>query len=124
MSEGTVYQEHGYQKALAHKITGIATTGTKLTFTLERPFNNWLLQVYGLNSMGASQAASAWTVSLKGGFDSEVPATILSHSNSSDSNGDAKTVEGFLAQYVEVDVSALTLGSAAEIVVVLMGMKQ
>lgn len=118
------YDEFGYPAAIAEKIEGIKTTGTKYTFRLERPFSHWSLQVYGRNSMGASQAASAWTVNLKGGYDEEKAATMITHSNSADSDGDIKAVEGFPAQYIEVSVAALTLGSAAEIVVVLMGVKR
>lgn len=124
MSEGTIYQEEGYQKSVVHKVTGIATTGKKFTLTLERPFNNWLLQVYGLDSMGDPQAATAWSVNLKGGYDADKVGTILNHVNTSDSDGDLKAIEGMLAQYIEVDVASLTLGSAATIVVVVMGMKQ
>lgn len=118
------YDEFGYPAAIAEKIEAIVATGTKYAFKLERPFSHWSLQVYGRDAMGDPQAASAWTVNLKGGYDEEKAATMITHSNSADSDGDLKAVEGFPAQYIEVDVAALTLGSAAEIVVVLMGVKE
>ena len=118
------YDEFGYPAAIAEKIEAIATTGTKYAFKLERPFSHWSLQVYGRDSAGDPQAASAWTVNLKGGYDEESAGIMIAHDDSNDSDGDIKNVQGFPAQYIEIDVATLTLGSAAEIVVVFMGVKE
>ena len=113
-----VYLEHGYQKSLAHKITGITTTGTKLTFALERPFNNWMLQVYGVGGI-----PTAWDVTLKGGLDADKVGTMINHASGSEDDGDLKTVEGLPAQYVEVEVNSLTEAPADSITVVVIGME-
>ena len=123
MPEYGVYQERGYQRAYSQKISGIVDDGKKLSFTLERPMNNWALQVYGLDSMGEPQAAAVWSVTLKGGLDDDSPATVLTHASGSDNDGDIVSIDGAPLLYFEIDVAdTLDLGSAAELVVGVIGM--
>ena len=113
-----IYTVHGYEHAVTLKVTGVATTGTKLQYALERPFNNWLLQVYG-----ADGALTDWDVSLKGGLDADKVGTMINHVNTSDDEGDLKTVQGLPAQYLEIEVNGLTLDTATETTIVVIGME-
>jgi len=111
--------EGGYQKAVDQKVTGITTTGTKLQLLLERPLNNFMLQVYG-----EGDVPTAWDVRLKGGLDSDKVGTMVNHESTGDDDGDLKTVQGLPAKHIEIEVNGLTLGSATGITVVVIGMKQ
>lgn len=112
------YLEVGYEKAVTHKVTGITGPATVLAVALERPFNNWMLQVYGVGGI-----PTAWDVTLKGGLDADKVGTMINHASGSEDDGDLKTVEGLPAQYVEVEVNSLTEAPADSITVVVIGME-
>lgn len=77
---------------------------------------------FGMAVKGTGAAASAWTVNLQVSLDGTNYATLLSHANS-DGDGAAVWVPTpSPALYFRTNVSALTLGSATNIVVTIIGM--
>lgn len=96
------------------------------TMKLRRSITKWSLQVTGVDASGAVVAApTSWTVNLQGSLDglSYGTAAMLTHTNTVNANGDVVDSAGNFKPRlgVQINVSALTLGPAAGILVTVEG---
>jgi hypothetical protein len=80
-------------------------------------------QWFGLQVKGTGAAATSWTVVLQASLDGANYATILTHSNASDSDGSIVWISTPApALHFRSSVSAVSLGAASNIVVTIVGM--
>ena len=86
------------------------------------------LEVVGYNAAGAVTAPGAWDVMLIGSLTGKVyteKSKILEHVQTAQDNGDTVYSAGsfFPARFYQLKCKALTLGGAAKIVVMVLGVK-
>jgi hypothetical protein len=78
---------------------------------------------FGLQVKGTGAAATSWTANLQASLDGTNYATILTHSNASDSDGSIVWISTPApALHFRSSVSAVSLGAASNIVVTIVGM--
>lgn len=81
------------------------------------------VKYFSIQVTGTGAGATSWTVVLEASLDGVNFTTIMTHSNTTDSNGStAWTPQPVPASYFRSRVSALSLGSATNIVVQIVGM--
>lgn len=77
---------------------------------------------FTLQVSGVAASADAWTVHLQTSLDGVKYGTILTHSNTTDADGGTvSNPTPQAARYFRVNVAALTLGSASDITVTVVG---
>jgi hypothetical protein len=84
------------------------------------------VQSFGLQVKGTGAAATSWTVVLEGSLDGTTFTTILTHTSSGSANADGATAWSNAVKtpciYFRSRCSAVTLGSATNIVATIVGM--
>ena len=110
--------------------TGYANVCTAdIPLPLQRIPTKWSIQVTGVAADGKTNvAASSWTVSLQGsldgiGYDGDSAAAIVAHTNGTNADGSVVKSGGNFSpvRFVRIHCSALSLGSAASILVSVVG---
>jgi hypothetical protein len=80
-------------------------------------------QWFGIQVKGTGAAATSWTVNLQASLDGTNYSTILTHANTTDTDGSIAWISTPApALYFRSNVSAVALGSATNIVVTIVGM--
>lgn len=97
--------------------TGVASGTTVNVSTYGRKY-------FAIQVKGTGAAATSWTVHLETSLNGTNFTSLISHNNSSDSDGNMKwaPVGNYPALYFRSNCTALTLGSATNIVVTIVGM--
>jgi hypothetical protein len=81
----------------------------------------YALQVSGVNNAGGSQTATSWTVRLQKSLDQVNWQNVLSHVSGTNADGAIITTIASPGVYMRASVEALTLGSAAGLLVSFVG---
>lgn len=84
--------------------------------------SNQPVKDFSIEVKGTGAAATSWTVALEGSNDGMNWTTIVSHSNT-DGDGVTKALANFPVLYFRSHCTALSLGSATNIVVTTLGMQ-
>ena len=93
-------------------------TGSGTAVDVSTTGKQWL----GVQVKGTGAAATAWTVNLQASLDGTNYSTVLSHTNTDDTDGSIVWISTPAPTlYFRSNVSALTLGSATNIVVTIVG---
>jgi hypothetical protein len=80
-------------------------------------------QWFGIQVKGTGAAATSWTANLQASLDGTNYSTILTHANTTDTDGSIAWISTPApALYFRSNVSAVSLGSATNIVVTIVGM--
>lgn len=116
---GVVVFQRGFWGGATRSQDGAYTDGG-FGNAIEMVCSEWAFCVYGRTGIGNPQAPTTWDVRLEASINGQSWTEIAAHTNA-DGNGTLKWITGKPAIYVRYRVAALTLGSAANIAVNVVG---
>lgn len=119
VNSALILQALGGSSPLSARADTFTGTGNGAAVDVSSAGRKW----YGVQVKGTGAAATSWTVNLQASLDGTNYATILTHTNTVDSDGAIAWISTPApALYFKSNVSAVTLGSATNIVVTIVGM--
>ena len=115
---------------LVTALVEFTATGTRVISDLPAQMipTKFSIEVVGYDAAGAVLAPTSWDILLLGSLTGKVyteKSKILEHVNTAQDNGDTVYSAGsfFPARFYQIKCKALTLGGAAKIVVMVLGVK-